>query len=387
MAAQGTDLDPSDEEELLLIVAGMGFPQPANEEGIIEYWICDETKDCVSDLQRYLRRDDPLMMSTHRALGTWKTMQLHLIPLLRTCADDLSIVFNVLKVVVKLTMKPEQLGAKIAEHLKEKKHPDPLMGKYMHELQACHKLYKKAFLEGDGMGTVVRLLGVCLNEPDHSRSDESQMIIELILALLLNLLHTSHPDAPPPEVGKASDRLEENAILRKMIVVMEREHVLDVLLYVMQQVEAPPDRRGAAAEPPPGGSWRHPRTRHTHSARAAARTLRRSRNRSPRPVPANPHPNPRPHPQVEENTMIRSWNLTLLEIMYYIVSAHSPESLYATKPQPAKSVPKPAPADQAAEIGEPADAPAAAETDESTEAGGATPRPGGNARGGKTMLR
>ena len=28
-----------------------------------------------------------------------------------------------LKVVVKLTMKPEQLGAKIAEHLKEKKNP------------------------------------------------------------------------------------------------------------------------------------------------------------------------------------------------------------------------------------------------------------------------
>lgn len=214
--ARSSELDPSDEEELLLIIAGMGLPQPAEEDGTVPYWRGEETSDCVSDLQRYLRRDDPYSMATHRALGMWRTMQLHLIPLLRTCTEEASLVFNVLKLVVKLTMKPEQLGAKIAEHLKDKKVPDPQMGKYMTELQGYHKEYKKAFLTGDAMGAIVRLLGSCLNEPDHSRSDEQTMIIELILALLLNLLHTSHPDAPNAEAGRESERAEDNALLRNL---------------------------------------------------------------------------------------------------------------------------------------------------------------------------
>ncbi|KAL1499041.1 hypothetical protein AB1Y20_013557 [Prymnesium parvum] len=265
-----TDLDPNDEEELLLIIAGMGFPQPPSDDGVIEYWIGEETHDCVSDLQRYLRRDDPHVMATHRALGLWKTMQLHLIPLLRTCGEEHKVAFNVLKLVVKLTMKPEQLGSRIADHLKERKIPDPQMGKYMSELQAYHQQYKKAFLTGDAMGTVVRLLGSCLNEPSHSRTDEQVMIIELILALLLNLLHTYHPDAPHVEAGRTSERLEQNALLRKLVIEMEREHLLDLLLFILQQVE--------------------------------------------------------------ESPMIRAWNLTLLEITYYILSSHSPQTLYAPTP-------------------------------------------------------
>ena len=42
------------------------------------------------------------MQSAHR--------QTHLIPMLRVSYEDSDIVFNVLKLLVKLTMKPEQLG-------------------------------------------------------------------------------------------------------------------------------------------------------------------------------------------------------------------------------------------------------------------------------------
>ena len=110
-------LEQGDEEELLLIISGMGMAQPAanDEEG--EYWVGEDCKECVSDLQRYLRRDDPDAMAFHRAIGHWRVLQQHLLPLLKWCADDLKIVFNVLKVIVKLTMKPEQLGTHLPTYL------------------------------------------------------------------------------------------------------------------------------------------------------------------------------------------------------------------------------------------------------------------------------
>eukprot|EP00966_Prymnesium_polylepis_P225504 5216603-Prymnesium_polylepis.1 len=110
----------------------------------------------------------------------------------------------------------------------------------MGELQMYHRTFKKAFLEGDGMGTIVRILASCLNEPEATRSDEQGMIIELILALILNLLHTYHPDAQPAEAARATDRADDTALLRKLVVTLDKEHGLDVLLYIMQQVEESP---------------------------------------------------------------------------------------------------------------------------------------------------
>ena len=78
------------------------------------------------DLQRYVRRDDPGSMRTHRALGTGARCG-------RTCcrcrakANDHKLVFEVLKLVVKLTMKPERLGAR-CWNMREKKNPDSIIG-------------------------------------------------------------------------------------------------------------------------------------------------------------------------------------------------------------------------------------------------------------------
>ena len=76
-----TDLEDDEEEELLLLISGMGMTQQV-EGGGTEYWVGEEVHECVSDLQRYVRRDDPFSMRTHRALGTWRTVQSHLLPML-----------------------------------------------------------------------------------------------------------------------------------------------------------------------------------------------------------------------------------------------------------------------------------------------------------------
>jgi hypothetical protein len=43
-----------------------------------------------------------------------------------------------LQVVVKLTMKPEQLGVKMDDMLRERKFPDPIVGTQLTELQSYH---------------------------------------------------------------------------------------------------------------------------------------------------------------------------------------------------------------------------------------------------------
>ena len=274
MASQrhGTELDATDEEELLLIVSGMGTFHEAHDDQPAEYWIGEDCKECVADLQRYLRRDDPMVLAAHRALGSWRVLQQHLIPLLRVCSEsDPKLCFNVLKVVVKLTMKPEQLAYKMVDHLKEKKQPDPIIGARMDELRRSHSAYKRAFARSDAMGSVVRLLARPLSLPEDERSDDDAMSIELLFALALNLLHTAHPDEPPPEPGRAADVVARTELLRSLLVTMDREHALELVLYVLQQIEEP----GALA--------------------------------------------------------FRSLNLTLLEITYYVLSAYSPTALYAVK--------------------------------------------------------
>ena len=152
-----------------------------------------ESKDCVSDLQRYLRRDDPMVMAAHRALGSWRVVQTHLIPLLQATGDsDSKLAFNVLKVIVKLTMKPEQLATRMRDHLNEKKTPDPMIGARIDELQRYHRAYKQAFVKGDAMGTLIFMLGRALGVPEDVRSEEEGMMIELLLALVL-----SASPAPP----------------------------------------------------------------------------------------------------------------------------------------------------------------------------------------------
>jgi len=266
----GTELDVTDEEELLLILAGMGTFHEAPDGAPPEYLIGEECKDCISDLQRYLRRDDPMKLAATRAVGSWRVLQNHLIPLLRVTADsDSKLCFEVLKVVVKLTLKPEDLGYKMVNHLKEKKQPDPSIGAYLDELRRYHRAYKSAFVRSDAMGSVVRLLARPLSVREDERSEQDSLSIELLFALLLNLLYTAHPDEPPPEPSRAADVQTRTEVLRSLLVAMEREHALELALYVLQQVEEP----GALA--------------------------------------------------------YRALNLTLLEIVYYVLSAHTPTALYA----------------------------------------------------------
>eukprot|EP00962_Isochrysis_galbana_P033620 scaffold11294_cov117-Isochrysis_galbana.AAC.7 len=126
-----TQLDPEDEEELLLIVSGLGLIDAS--KGGTGYLVGSECSDCLRDMQRYLRRDDQHVLACHRALGAWRVLQTHLLPILRTCKNDSKLVFDVLKVAARvmdgaprplalpeLVLSPLSHGA-----LQSEKHPLP----------------------------------------------------------------------------------------------------------------------------------------------------------------------------------------------------------------------------------------------------------------------
>ena len=52
------------------------------------------------------------------------------------------------------------------EHVKEKKSPAPEIGARIDELIRYHRAYKRAFVRGDAMGSLVWLLGRALSVPE-----------------------------------------------------------------------------------------------------------------------------------------------------------------------------------------------------------------------------
>jgi len=261
-----TALDPADEEELLLIVSGLGYTDE-NPESDSVYLVGADCAECLRDMQRYLRRDDQHVMACHRALGSWGVLQKHLLPILRTCKNDPKLVFDVLKVVVKLTMKPEQLGVKMDDMLRERKKPDPIIGKQLDELKGYHRDYTRAFAsEPASLRVLVNLIARPLATAEEERSEEDSMTIELVLALLVNLLHTKPPDAPPPGAGTAAAVLGDVTTLRDLLLGLEAEHGLDLVVYMLQQID--------------------------------------------------------------ESEQFRSWNLNLLELLHYVLSSHPPSDIY-----------------------------------------------------------
>ena len=62
------------------------------------------------------------------------------------------------------------------------------------------------------------------------------LVVIQVLALLMNILYTAAPDAAPPEHGQMGESLQDVAVLRKLLVAMEREHGLDLLVYAALQL-------------------------------------------------------------------------------------------------------------------------------------------------------
>lgn len=70
-----------DVEELVEVVTGLGtFKRDKNQN--IEYFIEDDTAECLQDIIRIIKRDDPREREAFKKLGEWNVIKKHIVPIL-----------------------------------------------------------------------------------------------------------------------------------------------------------------------------------------------------------------------------------------------------------------------------------------------------------------
>ena len=86
-----------DEGHLLSLCSGLGGVREL-PDGSTAYVRDDEALDCLVDIQRFLRRDDPARRAVVCQLAEWNTLRGHIVPLMCTYASDFDLLFNATKV-------------------------------------------------------------------------------------------------------------------------------------------------------------------------------------------------------------------------------------------------------------------------------------------------
>jgi timeless len=214
---QGLIKDHKYMTDLLAICTGIGATEKETlPNGNVKKIITkgDDCEECVHDLQRYLRKDDD-ERSMHRMLGSWRILQNKLLPLVTTYhTSDPKLIFSVTKVLVMLTMPPEENGPAVAQEMR-----------YLVR-------YKEAFLSNDILAIFVAMLEEPLSHNGFDRTDDDNMLIELVLTLFRNLLHVPNPAYSSVSGGEHLTHLQED-----FIVLLKEEFVLDTVLLLAQLVE------------------------------------------------------------------------------------------------------------------------------------------------------
>ena len=90
---------PFDVGLLLSLVSGLGSVKQL-ADGSAAYVADEQCLDCLYDIQRFLRRDEPATRDVVCQLSDWNALRQHFVPLLVTYASKFDVAFNATKVRV-----------------------------------------------------------------------------------------------------------------------------------------------------------------------------------------------------------------------------------------------------------------------------------------------
>ena len=269
----GTRTDAEKHQSMLLaLCTGLGattFEEGSDGTRIRSIEMGEDCQACIADIQRYLRRDDS-MKSIFKLLSSWDLVQTRLLPLIYKYQNDKQLQFSATKLVVMLTMPPEngfsQAASRQASDVVERLRGGERERKALAFLTVPHVRYlqemKSSFLSSHVLECFVDMLTDARARDGFDRDEHDLRVIELVLSLFRNLL--SVPNGAPKNSTKDEhfSHLQEN-----FIVALEREHIVELVLHLIQHVN-------------------------------------------------------------EEDT--KEWNLLLLEIMYLLLRGQNPASLLAS---------------------------------------------------------
>ena len=166
------------------------------------------TKTCIRDLIKYLRRDDN-DFTVRRQMGMSNIVESDLIPIIEQhCSDDKELFDRVLRLLVDLTNP-------ILLHFKEKMPKDT--DKQMQFIQLENYLvdYKVAFASHKKVWLVIgKHMKKILDIDSQERDVEDELMFERILVLIRNILHIPIDDSL--EKGTDDDKNAQDLIIENM---------------------------------------------------------------------------------------------------------------------------------------------------------------------------
>ena len=212
MAAQvqpPTSRRPLQDEDLLISVSGgLGrFDEDANV-----YRKDADCLECLKDLQRFLRRDDPYTRDVFHRLCQWDLVATDLVPLVVQYQDDSDVVYNALKVLTFLTMPVDPESDDL--HVQ------------------CRELarIKDCFLANDAVAVIVGLLSRPLSRYPRL-SEKDILVVQLVLTFVRNLLCV---DSAARDLGIDNPLAEEDERKGNLISRLFKDNVLELVLLVAQ---------------------------------------------------------------------------------------------------------------------------------------------------------
>eukprot|EP00941_MAST-03F_sp_MAST-3F-sp1_P005076 g5076.t1 len=179
----------------------------------------------LRDIQRYLRRDDPIKRNFYRTLGRWKVVQTKLIPLVLACRKDPELVFQATKLLVMVTMplSPDQDRDVENAHIEA-----DLLVEYV---EACLKPDIIAVFSTMLEGPLSRL-----DSTDTSKkiATKDQMIIELVLTFFRNLLLVKNVNQHSATALSHRSRIRD-----ELMLAFGREDVFSIILLFVKNIDLP----------------------------------------------------------------------------------------------------------------------------------------------------
>ena len=204
-----------DVDLLIAVVGGLGKKEEVEEEGGGgggNYRADEDCVNCLQDLQRFLRRDDPHTRDAFHMLCAWNVPKNHILPILKGYHDQFEYAYNALKIMVFLTMPLDPHSEEInkqAEHLKQ---------------------LKDAMVEEDVVAIVTSMLHEPLSKHPKMKENDA-MIVQLVLAFFRNLLCIA-------DAERATDYMNRNEEV--MLERLFRENVMELVLVITQHCTQKP---------------------------------------------------------------------------------------------------------------------------------------------------
>ena len=198
----------------------------------------EDCQACIADIQRYLRRDDS-MKSIFKLLSSWDVVQTRLLPLIYKYQDNKPLQFSATKLVVMLTMPPENSSSdakdRQARDVVERLRGSLRERKALAFLSVPHVRYlqemKSSFLKPHVLKCFVEMLTDAWARDGYDRDEHDLRVIELVLSLFRNLLHVPNGGTKHSTSDEHYTHLQE-----EFIVALEREYIIELLLHLIQNV-------------------------------------------------------------------------------------------------------------------------------------------------------